>query len=1029
MIISYSFIYLNLKLNRLKLIKQKILYFSEGKSDKVYEVDLCENQELFVVNFRYGRRGAQLREGTKTVFPVSHDEAVKIFNKLVESKEKKGYSENENETPKVTSTPQNTPLNSVREGTILKYLQQTLDNTYTRNWKVSRIILRAGNLKLVSATDLIAQFLSSTDVFEQHNAIIALASFENTAYTKQILEVFNQQKFNTISGRAACAFILKYGNAEDKKVIQTEASNFINEDVLNHLAVKFVNAKVKDASLMYYAYIYSFDNPKLRQNLYQLIDNIELKINTFKSIRYIYRASQITNDISFFALISKRIAVSNPGYTSDYLHNNDEWVSANEEKQKDNPSIAFSTKTKNYFNNATYKKVYELSQQDTNGYIKYATETLMALNDKEDNAKVEHQYFYNYDSQSGRYDMETRTFPKYHNFLALMYILYGNSSRLQQQKNKWYYINELEANASREEALPNIWDNKPNEVLTILANAKSDIAVDFSLRILKDNSSFLDTIDDVLMTKLVSHYNPKVLDLIIDVLEKKYRISQPEESVLLAVLKSKNEKGVQLGLGWLKTYERKYFTNPDFIVELLLTDEVEVISYLQKLYEHTVVYNHSIQIEKLEPLFSEFHPFSSEFLLATNELIGNTEFGKLLSETPANKISELSNSNLVSNKLFALNLAKHNKVPAFELFKDSFDDYINSDDPTLRKAGIELIAHFPNDFLLENKEEFVSFCFSEYQEVREAIQPTIERLVKLDSTFKNKLLQQLLMVLTEAETYDGLHQNCYELLIKYFDDGLPSISDEQIMTLILSKYESAQQLGTPIFEKRIQLSSLSMPELVLLAHSDVFSIREKLHDFFKDNMPRVNYELEDALLIFNTDWQDVIDWSCAYFDEHIESKNWTTELLLYACDHVKPEVQAFGMKMITKHFSEEKGLPLLLKLQEHPTKRMQFFVTNYLEVYAKDNPNIILQLEPYFKTSLFNINSNRDAKTRIYAFLEQESFKNEDVANMTVRLINSILDTKTLTDKSKNIDILLAIAVKYPSIEVPLLINDLSNEI
>ena len=75
-------------------------------------------------------------------------------------------------------------------------------------------------------------------------------------------------------------------------------------------------------------------------------------------------------------------------------------------------------------------------------------------------------------------------------------------------------------------------------------------------------------------------------------------------------------------------------------------------------------------------------------------------------------------------------------------------------------------------------------------------------------------------------------------------------------------------------------------------------------------------------------------------------------MLLYACDHTKNEVQAFGRKMITQHFSEEKGLPLLLKLQEHPTKDMQFFVTNYLENYAKDNPDVILKLETFFKTSL-----------------------------------------------------------------------------
>ena len=78
----------------MKLVKQKTLYFSEGTSDRVYEVDICENQELFIVNFRYGRRDTTLREGTKTVFPVSYEEALQVFNKLIESKEKKGYSEN-----------------------------------------------------------------------------------------------------------------------------------------------------------------------------------------------------------------------------------------------------------------------------------------------------------------------------------------------------------------------------------------------------------------------------------------------------------------------------------------------------------------------------------------------------------------------------------------------------------------------------------------------------------------------------------------------------------------------------------------------------------------------------------------------------------------------------------------------------------------------------------------------------------------------------------------------------------------------
>lgn len=77
----------------MKLIKQEKLQFQDAKSDKVYEADLCEvGTGEYTVNFRYGKRGGNLKEGTKTKSPVSLSEAEKIFDKLVESKTKKGYT-------------------------------------------------------------------------------------------------------------------------------------------------------------------------------------------------------------------------------------------------------------------------------------------------------------------------------------------------------------------------------------------------------------------------------------------------------------------------------------------------------------------------------------------------------------------------------------------------------------------------------------------------------------------------------------------------------------------------------------------------------------------------------------------------------------------------------------------------------------------------------------------------------------------------------------------------------------------------
>lgn len=78
----------------MKLVAQKILFFQQGSSDKVYEVDLCEvGAGQYVVNYRYGRRGGALRDGTETPSALSRDGAQRVFDKLVASKLTKGYRE------------------------------------------------------------------------------------------------------------------------------------------------------------------------------------------------------------------------------------------------------------------------------------------------------------------------------------------------------------------------------------------------------------------------------------------------------------------------------------------------------------------------------------------------------------------------------------------------------------------------------------------------------------------------------------------------------------------------------------------------------------------------------------------------------------------------------------------------------------------------------------------------------------------------------------------------------------------------
>jgi bifunctional non-homologous end joining protein LigD len=77
------------------------LYFSEGSSDKEYHVHLtqAESNNLWLVNFEYGRRGSALKSGTKTDEPLSYEKAKSVFDKLVNSKTKDGYTESASGTP------------------------------------------------------------------------------------------------------------------------------------------------------------------------------------------------------------------------------------------------------------------------------------------------------------------------------------------------------------------------------------------------------------------------------------------------------------------------------------------------------------------------------------------------------------------------------------------------------------------------------------------------------------------------------------------------------------------------------------------------------------------------------------------------------------------------------------------------------------------------------------------------------------------------------------------------------------------
>jgi bifunctional non-homologous end joining protein LigD len=130
------------------------LYFREGSSDKFYHAQIApDGNDLYSVNFQYGRRGSTLQTGTETAAPVALAQARKIFDKLVAEKRAKGYTERESGVPysggelanrRFKYTPQ--LLNFIDEPAMFEHFRHPDWHMQEKMDGVRQIVVRRGDI-------------------------------------------------------------------------------------------------------------------------------------------------------------------------------------------------------------------------------------------------------------------------------------------------------------------------------------------------------------------------------------------------------------------------------------------------------------------------------------------------------------------------------------------------------------------------------------------------------------------------------------------------------------------------------------------------------------------------------------------------------------------------------------------------------------------------------------------------------------------------------------------------------------------
>ncbi|MFT3682522.1 MAG: WGR domain-containing protein [Ferruginibacter sp.] len=471
----------------MRLQKQSFLYFKEGNSDKVYEIDLCDvGNGKFVVNFRYGRRGAQLKEGSKTPVPVSLAEAEKIFDAVETEKINKGYTTSESGVSSLPAQPAFTLDNNItlntgwmalppgRNKAVLQRLQHAVDgnaNTEKYPWKLSRVIWKAGEYKIREAVPYIARLFNNGNTIHQYSCTWALAACGGDEAAAVLKTVFHQHAVPNIAKIAGAGLVKNLQGVEK----ETQLQHYLNRlpEAIKNLAEKedkaafeqLLQERIAQQQPNYNwledVYILSTEKRWMRGSLKKIVQALPFKAGYFKHIRAIYKLAELLDDFEITGILACRFEreiemfrhnLSSGADEEVYIEAIEEWVKLQKEFKKSGSRLAYSQKTRWYFHNRVLRRLQAKGKENDTAYVKLATAILIAYKQRTDFRQ--HYSTYNYVWKSGNYQrVETRFLQNAH-AVFLHQVLSGNNPEISLQSNHLWRMRQGDNDENKKPATP-----------------------------------------------------------------------------------------------------------------------------------------------------------------------------------------------------------------------------------------------------------------------------------------------------------------------------------------------------------------------------------------------------------------------------------------------------------------------------------------------------------------------------------------------------------------------------------------------
>lgn len=1019
----------------MKLLEQAILVFQEGKSDKVYEVDLLEvSPGQCVVNFRYGRRGTALKDGSKTPLPVPQAEARRVYDKLVESKLTSGYvrggapgtpvppppprASAPPAPPPVTAAPQGL---SARERILIEQLQQ---ESTARQWfrranvraqrrPLERVIWSLGELRVRAAEPLLLPLLEGARPLRAYCLAAALGRLGSEASVSALGRLYAEPSTPDMVRRMATEALMQLSDEATRADFRRDSWRKLPTPLRTALEAgdpegfgraleAYIAPGQPERQVWVLESIYRVDSEVTRPALLKALRTLNPTREALHVLRYLFKMAEYRRDGEVFGLIAWRYE-KQPSFRGGH------------------PSV-YTAATRRYLRRRVWRTLRRLGEDESPDFVKMAVGVLLAFSDADAG-----------NPGTMGWGNSLRQWDAWSAYWAFNQLLYRHSPRFSpvdrqlvfQLKGSWRPGNP--APEVREEAFPKLWERTPAGLMHLLDESRCAPVHEFAARALRACPRFLAELDVDAVTLLLERPYEPTARLGFELASQRLDARREPRSLLLAVARSAWGPARQQAFGWIDAQRSRLVEDAGFLAGLATAPHADTRAYAHTLVRGSVLPEPVVQslvgrlvaallalrTREEAPLIGDVTRVVLAALGPSSRTVGMGVVRDLLTH-PVPEVQELGGELLLRRDLRA------ESVPDELLLV-----LVQSEHAPLRALGMRLLALLTESeaTLLSQESLLTHLATSRVPDVRAAVRPLLARLVAASPTAGARLVDALLSALLRRRLPEGVPAHVASLLSQELASALAELPRETTWRLLESEDAEAQQVGAALLERHGPELGVDVPRAARLAGHEVLAVREWAWRWLEAHVPEVRGQLATAVGLLDSRWDDARAFGFRYFRERFTPEDFSLEVLVSVADSVRRDVQAFGREMLTRSFREVDGPELLLRLSEHPMPEVQLFATNYLDRFAHGHPERMAQLTPFFIRVLGQVNRGRVARQRVLGFLKREGQASEASGRVALEVLHRMSATIALEHRASALEAMLAIVKARPELPLPFLVR------